>query len=763
MATQQQPQYPGQIPQQHQNVGQQRQVPSGQQHSFAQQQNLGQAQQRPAQPQQQPLNPNANYDPQVASFILEKPRNATSWEDATPEQQHVALQELHNELHKYRRNHGNVKKALNEIPSPNCRRIINELVEDQNVELARYNRTIQYRIASVVNKWRSVNRRERQLVRVDIILETEPSGFQDPQARVIGVAAGNVPQDPNRNRQPGISQGQPVPNPTNNNAGQNMQQQARPPHQQHSQQYPGAQNMGTGQQFDPSRPQHPPNLGNMNPTMPGPGNPPPPPPPPGMPPPPDMPGGPPHPPGQGGPGRPMQHPPPPHPPLGQPHGQPHGQIPMPGAFPDQIHMPPNDMRHSQGRPIEILHPDHRHQKSRRKVHHNASGSSSDSDSWESDSEDSSFVNVEYDDHIDVDRRGRGRQRPNKRSKKIQKHRSLNRARALSRSRSRGHARKDSADPYVTKSTRRHRTSDMIDDQRNGRHSPESFTTNSSRSSHNKVPPVHIHLNTNNVVEDRTRTGNASPTDLYNEKKKSGKYYTSHGMTRETSNSSSERGSGTESMNTTSAHTADDGIFDAPIRRPSFKHVQSHHKVSYASKPQNVFGQPHPSHIYDEDIDRRRLQKTRYPKETIDDYPHPRSPRAHMREPESYFDDYPTHAVRPSLPNRRATMANPPHVHNPFAQSHFPPKPVRASSYLADRHDNGYSYPQQRALADRDELDERFGLGDLHAALEQMQDKKERSTRRANMMDRRDSAFQYDGDEWNARMPLGGRRGAYDRY
>ena len=752
MATPQQGQYQGHVPHQHQNVSQPRQVPNGQQQSSGQQQNFGQAQQRPAQPQQQPLNPYANYDPQLASFILEKPRNATSWEDATPEQQHVALQELHSELHKFRRNHNNVKKALNEIPSPNCRRIINELVEDQNVELARYNRTIQYRIASVVNKWRSVNRRERQLVRVDIILETEPSGFQEPmQARPVVGGAGNGSQDANKNKQPGNPQGQQFPNPSSN-LGQNMPQQQRPPQQQQHQQHPGGPNFG----------QHPPPPGNMN-SMPGPGNPPPPPPPPGMsaqpdggrlPPPPNV--G----PGQhmpGVPGVPLQHLPPP---PGQAHGPPFGQMPMPGTFPDQMHMPPFGMRHVQG-----VNPDHlRHHKKNHRVRRDVSGSSSDSDSWESESEDSSFVNIEHD-HIDVDRRGRGRQRPGKRSKKTQRHRSLSKARALSRSRSRSRARKNNVDSYIAKTTRRHRTSDMIDDQRNGRHSPESFTTDSSRSSHNKVPPVHIHLSTNNIVEDRTRSGNASPVGLSNEKKKrSGKYYSSHGMARETSNSSSERGSGTESMNTTSVHTADDGIFDTPIRRrPSFTHVHRRQKVSYGRKSPNVFGQPHPSHIYDEDIDHRRVQKVRYHKETVDDYPHPRSPRAHIHEPESYFDDYPAQTVRPSLPNRRATMANPPNMHNPFAQSHFPPKPVRASSYFADRHEPGYSYPQPRALADRDEPDERFGLSDLHAALEHMQDKKERSARRSNMMGRRDSAFQYEDDEWHAGMPLSGRRGVYDRY
>jgi hypothetical protein len=111
------------------------------------------------------------------------------------------------------------------------------------------------------------------------------------------------------------------------------------------------------------------------------------------------------------------------------------------------------------------------------------------------------------------------------------------------------------------------------------------------------------------------------------------------------------------------------------------------------------------------------------------------------------------------------MANPPNIHNPFAQSHFPPKPIRASSYLTDRRDSGYSFPQPRAIADRDEPDERFGLSDIHAALEHIQEKKDmrNSMRRPNVKGRRNSAFQYEDDEWNVRIPLGARRGGYDRY
>ncbi|KAG9191403.1 hypothetical protein G6011_09491 [Alternaria panax] len=760
MASSQQPLYQGQVPQQHQNVGQQRQVPIGQQR----QQALGQAQQRPTQSQEQPLNPYAGYDPQLASFILEKPKNAKSWEDAEPKRQNFSLQEIQSELHKSRRNHGNVKKNMDEIPSPNCRRIINELVEDKNVELAKYNRAIQYRIASVTNTWRSINRRDRQLVRVDIILETEPSGFQEPMQAKVAVSAG--PQDPNKLKQQGYPQNQQFPNQLNPSQNMPQQHQQRPPQQQQQQQpYPSQQNMGHSQQVEPPRPQHPPGQGNMNQT-PGPGNPPPPPPPPGMPGPHDM-GGPPRPPMHEGGGRPMpgpmQHP--------QPHHPPPGQHPIPGTFPEQLLMPSNHMRHGQGRLVDILNPNHRrHQKARHKGHRDAFGSSSDSDSsWEVESEDSSFVNIEHDDHGDAGRRERGRQQHNKKLKKSQKHHSLSRAREHSRSHSQNRTRRNNADSHAAKSTRRHRASNLVDDLRNGRLSLESFTTDSFRSSHNKIPghmtPVHIHLSTNNIAEDRTRNGNASPADLYNEKKKPGKHYTAHDMARESSNSSSEHGSGTESLNTTSAHTANDGIWDRPIRRrPCFKHVHSRRKSFYGDKPQPVFDQPHPSHIYDDDMDYRRAQKARYPREPAHDYPQPRSPRAYLHEPESYFDDHPTHPIRLNMQHRRATMANPPIIHNPYAQIDFPPKPIRSSSYL-DRHDPDYMVPQPRALADGEEPDERFGLSDFHAALDHIQEKKDMRhlMRRPNVMGRRDSAFQYEDDEWNVRVPLGGRWGDYESY
>lgn len=165
-----QTQYPGPMPQQHPNAGQQR-------HTVGTQQSFGQN--MPGETQDSI--PDTIQGPHLVSFVLEKPRNATSWEDVVPEQQHVAVHDLNKEVHKFRRNNNSVTKALKQISSPNCRRIVNELVEQQNVALAKLNPALEYRIVSVVNTFReraTLTRRETQLVRVDIILEAEESGLQ---------------------------------------------------------------------------------------------------------------------------------------------------------------------------------------------------------------------------------------------------------------------------------------------------------------------------------------------------------------------------------------------------------------------------------------------------------------------------------------------------------------------------------------------------------------------------------------------------------
>jgi hypothetical protein len=697
-------------PQQTQNVSQQRQAPN--------------AQPKGNQVQQQIPSTYNNYDPQLALFRLEKAKNVETWEDVEPEKQHVALQDLQNEVTKFRRNRGNVKRALDEIPSANCRRLINELVEDQTRELWKYNRTLQYTIACIDIEWRSVNRRQRQLKRVQVILETEQSGFQEPQTMktpMNGLSNGqhdlNKPMKQNTGQQ---QQGQ-------MNGQLNMAQQARANllQQQHS--------MGLNPPFEQQSMNAPPppgahvHMGGMGGSMQMKGNPnapPPPPPPPG---------------GHGhGHGLGQMHggvnaPPPPPPPPGgahishAPHNQqahhqqahhmhPHGNV-MPGAFPGP--MPMHGMKHGQPH-IEVLDPRLQQHKPPKHTGHRNTSSESESDSeWESSlgSEPIHVRNVERGTYSLVDRRERGRSQHSARSKKSRSQKSHSKARTYSRSRSRSQHRP----------SRRRIDSELDGSPTKGRHSPAFSRSSSPRSSHGKLPPIHIHMNTNSGSGDekmhkRQNSNTASPTS-FNTKGKPDRIVTSQPMSRE---SSWERGSDTASFATSSAHTAEDGIFDARIR------PRNHGRTQSFSRPQHNF-----STSYE---DRDRLHKIRYP--PADDYPH-QPPR------DTYYENS-AFSSRP-LPHRRNTAAN------PFATAHYPPKPIRAASYSLDVHEP--SYPAPRYVTDRPAGEDRFKMDELAGALfEHIQDSQQRAPLRRG---RRDSGI-VDGDEWDSRF-TGARGGGYGGY
>ncbi|KAF1847220.1 uncharacterized protein K460DRAFT_392633 [Cucurbitaria berberidis CBS 394.84] len=722
MAPQHQAQFQTQLPpmsQQHQNIGQQRQAPNGQ--PLAQ----GLGQQKGAPGQQQLQNPYANYDPQLALFSLEKPKNAKTWEDVEPEQQHVALQDLQMELNKFRRNKCSVKRTLNEIPSANCRRLINELVEDQTKELWNYNRSLQYRIASVEVEWRSVNRRERQLKRVQVILETEPSGFQEPLPMKTGAGgAGNLfaAQDPNKAmKQNNMPQNQQFQGPPNNHV-QNMGQQPRINPQ------PQVPHMGQSQHLEqpPMRPP-PPGHGQGQGPMPGHGNAPPPPPPPAG--------------GQilGQPGMVAPLPPPPgggHAMHGPPNGMQHPQMQNvgpqgragPGNFQGPLPMPVPGMRQGQAPPFEAMDPGYlKGQKAKHKGRRDSS--SSESEDWESTSGSSGSepVIVNHDDYGFGGRRERGRSRHSTKSKKAQRHKSQSKGR--SRSRSRSHIHK------IVDPSRRRRDSDLMDPPPMGKYSPTSSKASLPRSPRAEYPPVHITVNTTNAADDRAHEHervrgrasiDSSPTRFYHDKRK---INTSQPMSRD---SSWDRASGTASFTTSSAHTSEDAVFDAPMRRPSLS--RGHSRTQAYSRAQEPFHHhhPHPSHIYD-DVDRR--PKFRYT--PANDYPH----NAKMRE--SYFESDPTYASRPAMPHRRASAQVP--SGNPFATSQYQPKPMRAMSYSADMHEPSYTFPRQRHIADRSGQDGRMNLQEIADALEHMKESRRVPLKRRG--DERRTSPMYSGDEW----------------
>lgn len=772
----QQTQYPGPMPQHHQNTGQQRHASSGQHQSFGQN--------SPRETEDFPLD--SIQAPLLVSFILERPRNDISWEDVVPEQQHVRAHDLKKEVLKFRRNYNNVKKALDEISSPNCRRIINELVEEQNVFLTKHNPTMEYRIVSLIKKFReraSLTRRERYLARVDIILEAEDSGLQGTKTGV-GMASDKL-QDSNRVKQ-GESllqfQGRVNNQSQNMPAPQQMPQQRPQPHGPHNVPPPPHPELTRGQ----PPPLHVVNPGNIHMPMPTPHVPPP------LPPQPHLSGG-----MNGqtpvaGPPAPPPPPPPPpnggaHPVMSGPRGHPppiqsplpQGLSGMPGSYPEAI--PMSVPRHVSGRrpgPVnKTMDPElPRSQQTKHRSHMDTSSLYSDGEvSWEDESEGSSFVDIDSDMHREMHPREPERGRHAKGSRNNPRHRMHSRSKRQSRSRSRSHLRRGIHQQNARQPMRRHRPSSDIDEGYTGRRTPDTPGSSSPQPVRAKLSSqapanIHIHMNTNNTADDRTRSGNASPTSLYSEKRMPGKVYNSHD---DMSDVSWDRASGTGSWHTSSVHTAEDNMWDAPSRPQPTKREHSQRKPTFAARPNDAFDpqrrSPNPN-----TADLRSAQRPRYLREPSNEHmPTRSSMREPMREQErdreypSYPDDQHPYPPRPHLPHRRTTPALPrtQHTNNPFASPFppAPPKPARTASYNPDVYDHAYSPAQPRRRQTEAALhDEQINLRDLRDALEWAREKnKEKESMQSvrygddvSRRRRRDSTMDYD-DEWDFERSGGG--------
>jgi hypothetical protein len=628
-----------------------------------------------------------SYNPQLALFTFEKGKHAESWADVEAEQQHVAVQDLQSELTKFRRNKGSVKREMEKIPSANCRRLINELVENQNQQLFTRNKSLQWTNAMVDIDWKPINRRAQRIKRVSVILQTEPSGFNGPQSQKAGAGshaqiqiksdAMNFPSQPH-SQNPNM--GQTMRNnlhqgPPNAGSMQPLDQPLRMPPDMHH---------GAGPPPPPGR------IGNMPPPA-HVGLPPPPPgaiggpplPPPGMMgghPPPQPPPPPPH--FANAPPPPPPHfanaplpmsmgPPPPPPGAYPPHGvlkgsqpsnqrpPPHHQKPpqprvMPGAFP----RPTSGHGHQQV--VEIVDPYVVKGQKRHKLRREESASETDSDEWVDSESGSSGSDrfrvhaVERSEYDLVDRRGR---RSTTRSQKAGRHSSHSRVRSRSRSRSRSQARRSrhaQQEPY-----RRRRDSGPIDPPPMGRHSSSSAvqrTTNTSP----QLPPIHIHM----MASAKERRHGSRPGS-------------SQAMSRE---HSWDRDSGTASFHDdSSVHTADDSVFSEPVRpirtqqqrrRPSRAPSDVATNLRSRNLPprqHSAHGYPHGSHGYDDDAAAlRRQRNTRL----ADDYPH-------IREQPHMDASVPPFGSRPA-PHRRNTTQT---QLNPFETARFPPQ-ARAMSYGA---------------------------------------------------------------------------------
>jgi hypothetical protein len=779
MAAQQQAFHQSQMPPQPPHPSQQNPALNGQQKPTQGQQQ-----------QQQPQNLNAKYDPKLVLWSLEKQNPTDSWEDVKPQKEHIALEDLQEELVKFKRKGVTAKRVLDDLKSKNCRTLINHLVEDQTHELAKQNKALRYIIAGIlITGWYYVDRRRKEKVpkRVQVILQTEPSGFQDPQipkpgAGGAGTAYGT--QDANKSmKQPGNPLGQQHQGGPHGQ-GPNMAQQPRNVPQ------PGPPPMGHNQPID-QRPPPPPG-GGFGP-MPGGGNIPPPPPPPPPPgghpghggaPPPPPPGG--H-PGHGG-------APPPPPPGGHPgHGSapppppPHtsgGHLPqhgppkphhnaMPGAFPGA---PMHGMRSAQP---HIQKMGARFMPSQKPKRTNNRDASSDESSTEWDTEtgssgsESIHVRSVEGDYGYVNSGERGRSKRSSRTKK-------------SRGRkSHSHVRSRSVSKVRHRSSRHRRDSDLIDPPRTGRHSP---TSSKGRSPYNSSGDERGHGHGKRRKHRDHST--SSPTRSYN-KKNLDKFGVpmSRGSSKDSRDSRSSRESWGRSSdaNSSTAHSGysgRSGDFGGQKRPHRHTHTHSYsHQHHGSSTPPHISGYEHsssrPYHRHSSpphasgynDLNRR---------EHVRADPYGASP-PRERGYDTGFSGRP-------LPHRRNTTQD--YVPNPMASNTVPLRhpaepayvypadiPLRqnrepAYAYPADLHERDYAYvaPQSRYVPGSTPAvePERFKMDEFAGAFldaikkdtqrandgRRMNDDQRVPLRRYNTAERRD-----DGGEWDRERGYPAARGA----
>lgn len=111
----------------------------------------------------------------MALFTLKEPKSSDSWEDVVAERQHISQEQLQADLQEYRRFGGSAAGALSDIPSSSCRKLVNELVKEENQLLMSVDRNHSWSMANVQVDWRTINRTTRRLRRVHVILELSPN------------------------------------------------------------------------------------------------------------------------------------------------------------------------------------------------------------------------------------------------------------------------------------------------------------------------------------------------------------------------------------------------------------------------------------------------------------------------------------------------------------------------------------------------------------------------------------------------------------
>ncbi|KAF2705887.1 hypothetical protein K504DRAFT_505612 [Pleomassaria siparia CBS 279.74] len=115
----------------------------------------------------------ANPDPQVACWTAKKGKYL-HWRDVEPKPQRLTPRELQDELARVCASKVPVNRTLNQIPSDSAREILDNLIDKQNEILYQRNPSIEWMIAGLELDWKNLNRREHQLIGMDIILQTRP-------------------------------------------------------------------------------------------------------------------------------------------------------------------------------------------------------------------------------------------------------------------------------------------------------------------------------------------------------------------------------------------------------------------------------------------------------------------------------------------------------------------------------------------------------------------------------------------------------------
>jgi hypothetical protein len=82
---------------------------------------------------------------------------------------HLASHDLAHDVYEFRRLKKSVQHQLRTIPSSNCQRIIQELVEEQNMRTASLQ--MRWSIAWIDIEWRQLDWEHKQLKKVCLILE----------------------------------------------------------------------------------------------------------------------------------------------------------------------------------------------------------------------------------------------------------------------------------------------------------------------------------------------------------------------------------------------------------------------------------------------------------------------------------------------------------------------------------------------------------------------------------------------------------------